>query len=383
MRSSPLAGLFRTENESCGESLQFFVCLGPLAGLFHTENGIFGARIRRVSAGPVPFDQFMDAALYGSNGFYSGGGSAGRRGDFITSPEVGPLFGAVLARFLDREWNRLGRPTEFTVVDAGAGPGTLARAVLAAEPDCSSAMRYVAVEISDEQRKRHPEGIDSRAELPTEPFTGVVVANELLDNLPFRLAVHDEGWREAFVDVPRTPSPDGPPHLEVLSARFDPVPSPLPANVPLGARAPLIDRARDWVDRARAILDAGTLLVVDYGVPHTADLARRPWREWLRTYRGNERGDHYLVGAGTQDITIDVPFDQLPEPDTVRTQEQFLRLHGIDELVDEGKQFWEEHAARPGLEAIKLRSRISEAEALLDPAGLGGFIVAEWRTPTG
>ena len=105
----------------------------------------------------------------------------------------------------------------------------------------------------------------------------------------------------------------------------------------------------------------------------------RPWRDWLRTYRGNERGDHYLRAPGTQDITTDVPFDQLAEPDSVRTQAQFLQLRGIDELVDEGRRIWTEQAARPGLEAMRMRSRISESEALLEPAGLGGFLVAEWR----
>ncbi len=81
----------------------------------------------------------MDLALYGEAGFYmrADGGSAGRRGDFITSPEVGPLFGAVLARYLDAEWERLGRPATFTVVDAGAGPGTLAALVVSATPACA------------------------------------------------------------------------------------------------------------------------------------------------------------------------------------------------------------------------------------------------------
>ena len=61
-------------------------------------------------------------------------GRAGRRGDFITSPEVGPLFGAVVARALDAWWAEAGEPDVFTVVEAGAGPGTLARSVLAAAP---------------------------------------------------------------------------------------------------------------------------------------------------------------------------------------------------------------------------------------------------------
>jgi SAM-dependent MidA family methyltransferase len=120
-------------------------------------------------------------------------------------------------------------------------------------------------------------------------------------------------------------------------------------------------------------------VVIDYGVARTAELAARPWRDWLRTYRGNERGDHYLAAPGSQDITTDVPLDQLAQPDVVRTQAQFLPRWGIDELVDEGKRVWSEHAARPGLEAMRMRSRVAESEALLDPSGLGGFLVAEWR----
>jgi SAM-dependent MidA family methyltransferase len=327
-------------------------------------------------SGPIAFSRFMELALYGVEGFYTraGGGSAGRRGDFITSPEIGPLFGAVIARFIDAEWERIGRPEVFTVVDAGAGPGTLARSVRAARPECGGALRYVAVEVSAGQRERHPDGVESLAAMPTEPFDGVVIANELLDNLPFRLVVFDSGWREAFVDV----GADGR-FVELLSAPLDPLPSFLPDTAPFGARAPLTDRAAAFVDDARRLVRSGSVVVLDYATPITAMLAGRPYRDWLRTYRGNERGEHYLAAPGTQDITIDVPIDQLPEPDTVRSQAQFLQRWGIDELVAEGKRVWEEQAARPGLEAMTMRSRISEAEALLDPAGLGAFLVAEWR----
>ena len=107
--------------------------------------------VERIRAGgPIPFATFMDAALYDpAGGFYAAGGRAGgRAGQFLTSPEVGPLFGAVLARAVDVWWEEAGRPSPFVVVDAGAGPGTLARAVLAARPAVAvdGALRYVAVE---------------------------------------------------------------------------------------------------------------------------------------------------------------------------------------------------------------------------------------------
>lgn len=314
----------------------------------------------------------MADALYGNNGFYTSGGSAGRRGDFITSPEVGPLFGAVVGRFLDSEWNAAGQPVEFNVYEVGAGPGTLARSVMTADLECADALRYHAIEISDQQRESHPPGITSLKELPQGELTGVVFANELLDNLQFRLAVFDGGWREAFV----VSSSSG--AQEVLSSPFDPCPPMLPASAVHGARAPLVDVASAWVQGVLSRLH-GVLVAVDYFTPTTVGLAERPWREWLRTYRAHERGGHYLMAPGTQDITTEVPIDQLPEPSVVRSQAQWLELHGLSELVEEGRRVWEEYAARPDVQALKMRSRISEAESLRDPDGLGGFLVLEWR----
>jgi SAM-dependent MidA family methyltransferase len=327
--------------------------------------------------GPLRFDRYLDLVLYGPHGFYTDAGAAGARGgDFLTSPEVGPLFGVVIARALDGWWEDLGRPDPFTVVEAGAGPGRLARSVLAAAPACADAMRYVAVERSAAQRERHPDGVESRADLPPGPFTGVVLANELLDNVPFRLAVRDDAWREAFVDV------DGSRCVEVLGRPLaEPPVAPGPA-VRLGARVPLQDAAAAWVVDALGHLERGRVVVIDYCAAVTAQLAVRPWREWLRTYRGHERGAHYLADPGSQDVTAEVAIDQLVaaagEPDAIRTQAQFLRRWGIDELVEEGKREWTLHAARPDLRAMSMRSRVSESEALLDPSGLGAFTVLEW-----
>src|SRR3954447_13044889 len=104
-------------------------------------------RIRR--EGPIPFDAFVDIALYGESGFFTRARGAGRAGrDFVTSPEVGPLFGALVARALDGWWLDAGSPDPFLVIEAGAGRGRLAADVLAAAPACAGALRYVLVERS-------------------------------------------------------------------------------------------------------------------------------------------------------------------------------------------------------------------------------------------
>jgi SAM-dependent MidA family methyltransferase len=324
------------------------------------------------------FDEFMELALYGPSGFYSSGGAAGRRGDFLTSPEVGPLFGAVVARAIDAEWRRQGSPGAFDVIDAGAGPGTLARSVLAAkcEAQRAGALRYTCVEASAAQRERHPEGVVSVAEMPQRIECGFVIANELFDNLPFRLAVWDGEWREAFV------AEQSGRWVEVL-IRLDEIPSVLPRHsVPLGSRAPLQDRASQWLGSVLSSMGRGRVVVIDYCTGVTASLAMRPWREWLRTYRQQQRGTHYLSAPGSQDITAEVCIDQLAlgvgEADAIRSQAQWLQLWGIDELVDEGRHWWEENASAPDLRAMTGRSRVREAEALCDPAGLGAFTVLEW-----
>ena len=318
----------------------------------------------------------MQHALYGDGGFYSGSGRAGRRGDFLTSPEVGPLFGHVLAHAIDSVWTKLGSPQNFTIVEVGAGPGTLARSILAAHPQCLEHGSYVAVEVSASQRESHPEGITSTDVMPAVIENGVIIANELFDNLPFELWVFDDGWRESHI----IQQGDG--FAEIL--RSGDVPTCLPSRVPHGSRAPVHTTAVTWLTDALARLQHGSLIAFDYCTPLTAEVASMPWREWLRTYAGHERGSHYLRDAGEQDITTQVCIDQLAavrEPDAARSQSQFLQLWGIDELVEEGRRVWAESAAAPTLAAMKMRSRISEAEALLDPAGLGDFTVLQWNNP--
>jgi SAM-dependent MidA family methyltransferase len=351
----------------------------------------------------------MEIALYDdAAGFYGAGGGAGRDRDFLTSPEVGPLFGAVLARALDRWWGEIGRPDPFVVVEAGAGVGTLAASVLAAAPACASALRYVTVERSERLRALQGERlplelpalvlgpavptpdeepapsprqgplVTALAELPAVPFAGVIVANELLDNLVFTLLERTEaGWAELRVgatgDTLVELAVPAPPELAAEADRLAP-------SAPFGARVPLQHAAREWLRSALTLLTAGRLVAVDYGAD-TPDLAARPWTEWLRTYRGHGRGGHPLGDPGRVDITCEVAWDQLEpvrRPVSRVSQADFLQIHGIDDLRATAAAAWDAGAAAGGLEAVRARSRVSEAAALVDPVGLGAFDVVEW-----
>ena len=93
---------------------------------------------------------------------------------------------------------------------------------------------------------------------------------------------------------------------------------------------------------------------------------------------GHRRGAHPLEGLGTQDITCEVPIDQLPAPVVDQAQADWLRAEGIDELVEEARRTWRERSAIGDLTAVRALSRVNEAAALLDPAGLGAFRALEW-----
>ena len=91
---------------------------------------------------------------------------------------------------------------------------------------------------------------------------------------------------------------------------------------------------------------------------------------------------HSLEDPGSQDVTCEVAVDQLsPAPDHQWSQAGWLALHGLDELVEEGRRTWTERAAIGDLAALEARSRVREAEALTDPSGLGAFQVLEWVVP--
>jgi SAM-dependent MidA family methyltransferase len=322
---------------------------------------------------------------------------------------VGPLFGAVVARALDAWWEGLGRPDPFVVVEAGAGTGSLCRAVLDATPACAPALHYVLVERSErlrvEQARRlpleparqvlgpavaadpeeaaHPVAgtgpvVTALDELPAGPITGVVLANELLDNLPFRLlARREDGWDEVrvglagrgFVEVP-VPAEPG---VAATADRLAPA-------APPGGRIPLQEAACRWLRDALALLRKGRVVIFDYA-DTTAAMAARPQSSWLRTYRGHRRGGHPLEAPGEQDITCEVAVDQLAavrRPVADRSQAAFLRDFGIEELAGGARAAWRARAHVGDLEAVRHLSRAQEASALTDPGGLGAHRVLEW-----
>jgi len=205
-----------------------------------------------------------------------------------------------------------------------------------------------------------------------------VIANELLDNLTFDLVERtDAGWAEIrvgvseldeFYEVPVRAS-------EEIVAWLDGI------DAPVGARLPVQRAVESWIDGCATRLRRGAVLIIDYA----AELEEMVSREsgWLRTYRAHERGGDPLADPGSQDITTDVLLPTLRRDArragftiaTESSQAEWLRAVGIDDLVEEGRRTWEEGAARGDLVALAGRSRITEAAALTDPAGLGAHTV--------
>lgn len=344
------------------------------------------------ASGPIPFDRFMELSLYGPGGFFSGETLRSQKsGDFLTSPEVSPLFGETIASFVAWEYQRIGDP--FMVVEVGAGSGSLLGPLIDARPLDSKPVEAWAVDVSPAARLAlarvlPSERVTSDLNGIPDPIRGVVVANELIDNLPMAVAqLTREGWRErwvgnngegfAFVDA--SPRPEVTEWLDKFAGPVEP-----------GGWVEVQLRACDWLQEVMSRISDGSLLIIDYG-DTAEDLAPRRRDGTLRTYRSHHLGPHPLDEPGTTDITADVNFSALVAAATTRgavvelfRQDDFLSAWGLRERLSLYRRR-ELELARSGLEVDRLRerSRRTEAETLLHPRGLGDFRVMVIRVGSG
>lgn len=327
----------------------------------------------------------MQLALYDPDGGYFASGPLRSHagGDFLTSPEVSSEFGATLARYAESEYRRLGGPDDFTVVEVGAGSGSLLDPLLG---KLSIEVRSMAVEVSSAAREairtRRPQVevvSPGEAEVP-DALRGVVIANELVDNLPMALAVRrGSDWTERWVDV----ADDELVLVEVparpqVSAWLDAFAGDTPENGVVECQL----EASAWLSRWADRVAVGSILVIDYG--DTSEGLRERRREGtLRTYRGHHLGPHPLDEPGRTDLTADVNFSALLEVATARGMEcELLRQRELLDRFGLGER-WRDirrrelEAARTGSwqDRLLLRSRAKKIETLLHPRGLGDFMV--------
>lgn len=336
-------------------------------------------RIRREieNGGPMPFERFMDLALYHPDGgfFTSGTLRSERAGDFLTSPEVSALFGETLARYVIGERERIGQP--FEMVEVAAGSGSLLKPLLEAVD-----VAAFAVEASPTARDKLVEVLPPDrvlADLP-DRIRGVVIGNELIDNLPMALAQRVDGsWRERWVgiDDDALAMVDAPPRPEVV-AWLEQFAGDVPDDGWVEAQL----AAASWVRDVLGRLEAGSLVLFDYGDTAENLLPRRQ-DGTLRTYRAHHLGPHPLDEPGETDITADVNFTALAAVAEsagamveLHRQDDFLTGLGLGDRLSELRHA-ELDAARSGdaMERLRLRSLKTEAETLLHPRGLGDFRV--------
>ncbi len=345
--------------------------------------------------GRIPFATFMDLALsHPEYGYYrSPERRPGRGGDFLTAPETTPWFGFMVARQIAECWERLGRPEPFTIREIGSGIGGLAYDVIAALLDNHPELRPSLVyRLAEPNRHRQAEAVAAMAsaglgdiviaedtDLPAEPVTGVVLANEVADALPVhRLVVRDGRlaeryvtWRDgAFAETEGDVSDPslGEPLLDRLRS----------AGVPLGDgdRLDVSPASVAWFRSAARGLGRGYLLTIDYGYP-AAELYRgHRLGGTLRTYSGHIAGEDPFVRVGQQDLTAHVDFSALIAGGEAEglalagltRQSLFLERLGLGQVLLDAQ----ETEGMTTVEYFALRSAIFR---LIDPGGMGRFHV--------
>jgi SAM-dependent MidA family methyltransferase len=314
------------------------------------------------AGGLLPFDRFMDLALYAPGlGYYVAGAvKLGRDGDFVTAPEISPLFGRCLATQCAEVLDRIGGGD---LLELGAGTGTLAVEVLRAlEHADALPERYLILEPSPDLQERQQTLIQERiphlegrcawlTRLPSK-LRGVVLANEVLDAMPVhRFRIRNDGGIDeicvaeragALVEVAAPVRSPG--LVDAVAALHAEGFAQEPGYISeINLRLPL------WLKALGLALDRGLILLVDYGYPRPAYYQPdRTMGTLMCHLRHQAHGDPY-THIGLQDITAHVDFTAVAEAGVAAgldlagftTQANFLIGCGIDRLLSESNEPFE------------------------------------------
>ena len=308
----------------------------------------------RASGGAIPFSRFMELALYApGQGYYSAGATKfGAAGDFVTAPELGPLFAACVADALGPVLRSLGPDAGF--LEIGGGSGAFAEVALKKLMALDALpARYAILEPSADLRARQRERLRERLVPPLfdlvdwpdtpfqEPWEGVVFANEVIDALPTpRFTLRDGEVFEEHVAIGDAGGfvPTDRPADALLAAAVRHVERQLDAPFADGYRSELLPQLPYWVQAVIGPLQRGALLFIDYGHPRREYY--RPERRdgTLRAFRRHAVGNDVFAWPGLQDITASVDFTALAEAGTGAgfdlagycTQASFLIGNGLE-----------------------------------------------------
>jgi SAM-dependent MidA family methyltransferase len=286
----------------------------------------------------ISFARYMELALHEPGlGYYAGGARKfGAGGDFVTAPELTPLFGRTLAR----QVADLLQPGE-SVLEFGAGSGALAEALTSELPG----IKYEILETSSElrQRQQHRLGKSARwlEQLPRD-FRGVILANEVVDAMP----VHALAWTGAGILERGVCANEGQlawcDRAAQGSVLAEAAKIPVQASPSGRYESELALFARLWMRSLGRLLARGALLVIDYGFPEREYFhAQRSMGTLACHYRHRAHGDPFFL-PGLQDITAHVDFSALARAATdagldvlgYTSQAQFLVNCGITELLE-------------------------------------------------
>jgi SAM-dependent MidA family methyltransferase len=352
------------------------------------------AVLRAIGArgGPITFAEYMQIVVADQEtGYYTNAGSRPtREGDFLTAPELHPIFGATIGRQLDEAWERLGSPAPFTLVEYGAGAGTLALDILAGlrrdGSGLADALAYLPIEINP-HRREELERRAAQADLPlvgasAAPFDhAAVLANEFLDALPVHVVEMREGrLREIHVTI----NDDGQlgevtldPSTPLLAARLAELAQD-GVELREGQRAELCLAIDGWATQAAGWFRRGLVLVIDYGGPAAQLLGPRRMAGTLMTYRGHAAdgaADAPYRDIGDRDLTAHVDTTtlrrRLAEAGLAilgeTTQARFLAGAGLELLLER-----ERSSVATLADWLQIRAAVVR---LLDPRHLGAFRV--------